>query len=68
MDRHSGPGLYLFDSAGADYTAFYEGRTAVGIAILRRFAAEGIEIAYPTQVNLSARADGSIVDPDPAQS
>ena len=56
----------LFDSAGADYAAFYDGRTAVGIAILRRFAAEGIEIAYPTQVNLNARADGTIVDPDPA--
>ena len=25
----------LFDSAGADYAAFYDGRTAVGIAILR---------------------------------
>lgn len=56
----------LFDSAGADYVAFYDGRTAVGIAILRRFAAEGIEIAYPTQVNLNARADGTIVDPSPA--
>ena len=53
----------LFDSAGADYAAFYDGRTAVGVAILRRFAAEGIEIAYPTQVNLNARADGTIVDP-----
>ncbi len=53
----------LFDSAGADYVAFYDGRTAVGVAILRRFAAEGIEIAYPTQVNLNARADGTIVDP-----
>ncbi len=57
----------LFDSSGADYAAFYDGRTAVGIAILRRFAAEGIEIAYPTQVNLSARADGTIVDPEPAR-
>ena len=56
----------LFDSSGADYVAFYDGRTAVGIAILRRFAAEGIEIAYPTQVNFNARADGTIVDPVPA--
>ncbi len=56
----------LFDSNGADYVAFYDGRTAVGIAILRRFAAEGIEIAYPTQVNFNARADGTIIDPAPA--
>ncbi len=55
----------LFDSEGADYAAFYDGRTAVGVAILRRFAGEGIEIAYPTQVNLTARADGTIVDPEP---
>lgn len=58
----------IFDSPGVDYTAFYDGRTAVGIAILRRFNAEGIEIAYPTQVNMTARADGSIVDPAPAAS
>ncbi|WP_230770356.1 mechanosensitive ion channel family protein [Sphingomonas sp. Leaf4] len=53
----------IFDSPGADYAAFYDGRTAVGLAILRRLAAEGIEIAYPTQVNLTAAADGRIVDP-----
>lgn len=58
----------IFDSPGVDYAAFYDGRTAVGIAILRRFNAEGIEIAYPTQVNLTARADGSIVDPAAAAS
>ncbi|MEP9402660.1 mechanosensitive ion channel family protein [Sphingomonas sp. VNH70] len=53
----------IFDSPGADYAGFYDGRTAVGIAIMRRFAAEGIEIAYPTQVNLTAGADGRVIDP-----
>jgi small-conductance mechanosensitive channel len=53
----------LFDSDGADYASFYDGRSAVGIAILRRFNAEGIEIAYPTQVNMTAAADGQVVDP-----
>ncbi len=55
----------VFDSPGVDYAAFYDGRTAVGIAVLRRFNAEGIDIAYPTQVNFDARADGTIVDPAP---
>ncbi len=54
-----------FDSDGADYAQFYNGRTAVGIAILRRFNAEGIEIAYPTQTTFTAAPDGTIVMPYP---
>lgn len=56
-----------FDSDGADYAAFYDGRTAVGIAILRRFNAEGIDIAYPTQTNFTAAPDGTLVMPYSAQ-
>ncbi|HEX8485571.1 mechanosensitive ion channel family protein [Sphingomonas sp.] len=52
-----------FDSDGADYASFYDGRTAVGIAILQRFNAERIDIAYPTQVNFTAAPDGSLVMP-----
>jgi small-conductance mechanosensitive channel len=57
-----------FDSDGADYATFYEGRTRVGIAILRRFTAEKIAIAYPTQVTYTAAPDGTLVMPyaDPA--
>lgn len=55
-----------FDSDGPDYVAFYDGRTAIGIAILRRFNAEGIEIAYPTQTNFTAAPDGRLVMPYPA--
>ena len=52
-----------FDSDGADYTDFYDGRTAVGVAILRRFNAEKIDIAYPTQVTFTAGPDGKLVMP-----
>jgi small-conductance mechanosensitive channel len=54
-----------FDSDGPDYASFYNGRTAVGIAILQRFNDEKIEIAFPTQVNLTAAPDGSMVMPFP---
>ena len=52
-----------FDSKGPDYASFYDGRTAVGIAILKRFNDEKIEIAFPTQVNMMAAPDGSVVMP-----
>jgi small-conductance mechanosensitive channel len=52
-----------FDSKGPDYASFYDGRTAVGIAILKRFNDEKIEIAFPTQVNMTAAPDGSVVMP-----
>lgn len=54
-----------FDSDGPDYATFYNGRTAVGIAILKRFNDEKIEIAFPTQVNMMAAPDGSVVMPYP---
>lgn len=54
-----------FDSDGPDYASFYNGRTAVGIAILKRFNDEKIEIAFPTQVNMTAAPDGSVVMPYP---
>ena len=55
-----------FDSPGPDYVAFYDARTAVGIDILRRFTAEGIEIAYPTQTTFTAAPDGTLVMPYPS--
>lgn len=54
-----------FDSPGPDYVAFYDTRTAIGIEILRRFNAEGIEIAYPTQTTFTAAPDGTLVMPYP---
>ncbi len=55
-----------FDSTGPDYASFYTGRTAVGLAILQRLNDERIEIAFPTQVNLTAAPDGSSIMPYPA--
>ena len=55
-----------FDSEGPDYAAFYDRRTAIGIAILRRFNADGIEIAYPTQTTFTAAPDGRLVMPYPS--
>ena len=52
-----------FDSGGADYADFYDGRTAVGVAILDRFRTERIDIAYPTQVQFTAAPDGTLVNP-----
>ena len=54
-----------FDSEGGDYAAFYEGRTAVGLAILKRFAAEGIDLPFPTQLNVIATPDGAPATPTP---
>ncbi len=55
----------LFDSDGADYAQFYAGRTAIGLDILERLNALGIEIAYPTQTTFTAAPDGTMVLPYP---
>ncbi len=52
-----------FDSEGPDYAHFYDGRTTVGIAVLKRFNDEGIDIAYPTQVAYTAAPDGTLILP-----
>ncbi len=54
-----------FDSPSADFAEFYDARTAIGIAILKRFNDDGIEIAYPTTTNFTAAPDGTMVMPYP---
>ena len=54
-----------FDSDGADYASFYAGRTAVGLAILKRFNDEGIEFAFPTQTTFTSAPDGTMIMPYP---
>jgi len=54
-----------FDSDGADYARFYDGRTAVALALIRRFNAEKIVFAYPTQTTYTAAPDGTLVMPWP---
>ena len=42
----------------ADYLAYADVNQAVNLAVLRRFAAEGIQFAYPTRVVL-VKNDGT---------
>ncbi len=52
-----------FDSDGADFAAFYAGRTTVGLAILKRFNDEGIEFAFPTQTTMTSAPNGTMIMP-----
>ncbi len=52
-----------FESPHADYQSAYDARHEVGLAILRRFNAEGIDFAYPTQTSFTAGPDGTLVMP-----
>lgn len=58
-----------FDVRSEVYNEVYDARTAVCVAILERFAAEGIGIAYPTQTSYTAAPDGTLILPyaDPQQ-
>ncbi|WP_226896090.1 mechanosensitive ion channel family protein [Polymorphobacter sp. PAMC 29334] len=52
-----------FFSAGQSFKTMMDARHAIGLAILRRFNELGIDFAYPTQVALTGRADGRVIDP-----
>lgn len=52
-----------YDVHSEDYDIVFSTRHAVNIAILRRFAAEGIEFAYPTQTAFTAAPDGKYILP-----
>jgi len=54
-----------FDVHSDDYEYAFDTRAKICIEILRRFAAERIEFAYPTTVNFTAAPDGSLVEPYP---
>jgi small-conductance mechanosensitive channel len=53
----------VFFSNGQSFMAMMDARHAIGLAILRRFNALGIDFAYPTQVAMMAGADGRVIDP-----
>jgi small-conductance mechanosensitive channel len=57
-----------YDVFRPEWDEIYAIRHRIGIAILRRFAAEGLEFAYPTQTSFTAAPDGRMVLPyaDPA--
>ncbi|MEN2785512.1 mechanosensitive ion channel family protein [Sphingomonas qilianensis] len=52
-----------FDSMDAAFAPFFEARHKVGLAIIKRFNAEGIELAYPTQTEFTAAPEGGMVLP-----
>ncbi len=52
-----------FDIPGDDWATAHPMRDRVMVALIRRFAAEGIGIAYPTQLNYTAGPDGKVVMP-----
>lgn len=54
-----------YDVHSEDYNTVFATRHAVNIAIIRLFAAEGIEFAYPTQTSFTAAPDGRMIMPYP---
>ncbi|MEP6785210.1 MAG: mechanosensitive ion channel family protein [Sphingomonadales bacterium] len=52
-----------YDVYSEDYNIVFATRHAVNIAILRLFASEGIEFAYPTQTAFTAAPDGRYIMP-----
>jgi len=54
-----------FDVMSAEFETVFEARHRIGLAILDRFNAEGLEFAYPTQTTFTAAPDGKMVMPYP---
>lgn len=54
-----------FDVFRPDWDEVYAIRHRVGLAVLRRFNAEGLEFAYPTQTTFTAAPDGRMIMPYP---
>ena len=54
-----------FDVMSSDYEVVFEARHRIGLAILERLNAEGLEFAYPTQTTFTAAPDGRMVLPYP---
>jgi small-conductance mechanosensitive channel len=57
----------LVDVPGKDWSVAHPLRDRLVVAIVRRFAEEGISIPYPTQTAFTAAPDGSLIMPYPEQ-
>lgn len=57
----------LVDVPGKDWSVAHPLRDRLVVAIVRRFAEEGISIPYPTQTAFTAAPDGSLIMPYPDQ-
>jgi small-conductance mechanosensitive channel len=53
----------VFDVNSDNVEEMFRARHAIGIAIVERFATDGIEFAYPTQTTYTAAPDGTLVMP-----
>lgn len=53
----------VFDIESDDVEVMFRARHNIGIAIIDRFAREGISFAYPTQTTFTAAPDGHMVMP-----
>ncbi len=53
----------VFDVNSDDVEEMFKARHAIGIAIVERFAKDGIEFAYPTQTTFTSAPDGTLVMP-----
>ena len=53
----------LVDTPGDDWSTAHATRNRLLVAIVRRFAEEGISIPYPTQTTYTAAPDGTLVMP-----
>ena len=54
-----------FDVPGDDWATAHDTRNRVLVSLMKRFAAEGISIPYPTQTTYTAAPDGTLVMPYP---
>lgn len=57
--------MFIIDVPGADWGVAHPTRDRLLVTIMDRFAAEGINFAYPTQTSYMAAPDGTLVMPYP---
>lgn len=53
----------VFDVNSDDVEEMFKARHEIGLAIIERFAKDGIEFAYPTQTTFTAAPDGTLIMP-----
>ncbi|OYZ23607.1 MAG: hypothetical protein B7Y31_14360 [Novosphingobium sp. 16-62-11] len=54
---------FIVDVPGADWGVAHPTRDRLLVAIMERFAAEGVSLAYPTQTSYTAAPDGTLIMP-----
>lgn len=54
-----------FDSPTAAFQDFFDARHVIGLGIIKRLNAEGLDLAYPTQTAFTAAPRGGMIPPYP---